>query len=69
MSPVNDKETSTANSDTKLESSKNQSETATTTTTTTMKNKSHNLQDVNAEDDEEIDVERVEERNTIWRPW
>lgn len=71
MSLVNDKENLTADFNTKLKSTKDQraTTTATTTTMTTTRNKSYNLQDSNAEDDEEIDVERVEERNTIWRPW
>lgn len=38
-------------------------------TMATTRNKSCNSQDINAEDDEEIDVERVEERNALWRPW
>lgn len=39
------------------------------TTTTTMRNKTNDPQDINADDDEEIDVERVDERDPMWRPW
>ncbi|XP_050462394.1 enhancer of split mgamma protein-like [Cataglyphis hispanica] len=42
---------------------------STTTTTTTMRNKTNDPQDINADDDEEIDVERVDERDPMWRPW
>ncbi|XP_014479861.1 PREDICTED: enhancer of split mgamma protein-like isoform X2 [Dinoponera quadriceps] len=66
MSPVNDKKKVTANCNIKLRNLKDQRSTATATTT---RNKSCTSQDINAEDDEEIDVERVEERNTVWRPW
>ncbi|CAL1680233.1 unnamed protein product [Lasius platythorax] len=41
----------------------------TTATTTTMRNKTNDPQDINADDDEEIDVERVDERDPMWRPW
>ncbi|EFN87932.1 Enhancer of split mgamma protein [Harpegnathos saltator] len=68
MSPVNDKEKLTASCSAKL--TKDQRETAIATATTTKSKSCNSSQDdVNAEDDEEIDVERVEERNTIWRPW
>ncbi|XP_032686855.1 enhancer of split mgamma protein-like isoform X2 [Odontomachus brunneus] len=69
MSLVNDKKKLTADFSTKLKNPEDQRAVTTATTTITTRNKSYNLQDVNAEDDEEIDVERVEERNTIWRPW
>ncbi|XP_067204083.1 enhancer of split mbeta protein-like isoform X2 [Linepithema humile] len=41
----------------------------TTTTTTTTRNKTNDPQNINADDDEEIDVERVDERDPMWRPW
>ncbi|XP_070169636.1 enhancer of split mgamma protein [Polyergus mexicanus] len=41
----------------------------TTTATTMMRNKTNDPQDINADDDEEIDVERVDERDPMWRPW
>ncbi|XP_029173141.1 enhancer of split mgamma protein-like [Nylanderia fulva] len=41
----------------------------TTMTATTMRNKTNDPQDINVDDDEEIDVERVDERDPMWRPW
>ncbi|XP_012526494.2 enhancer of split mgamma protein [Monomorium pharaonis] len=41
--------------------------TTTTTTTTTTRNKTNEPHD--ADDDEEIDVERVDDRDPMWRPW
>ncbi|EZA57426.1 hypothetical protein DMN91_008714 [Ooceraea biroi] len=45
--------------------------TTTTATTTTMmtKNKTNDSLDINADDDEEIDVEHVDECDPVWRPW
>lgn len=42
---------------------------ATTTLTTTTRTKTNNPQNVNTDDDEEIDVEHVDERDPMWRPW
>lgn len=41
----------------------------TTATTMTIRNKTNDPQDINADDEEEIDVERVDERDPMWRPW
>lgn len=41
----------------------------TTTTATTTRNKTNDPQNINADDDEEIDVERVDEHDPMWRPW
>jgi hypothetical protein len=41
----------------------------TTTTTTTTRNKTNDPQNINVDDEEEIDVERVDERDPMWRPW
>lgn len=42
---------------------------STTAVTAATRNKTNSLQDINADDDEEIDVERVDERDPMWRPW
>ncbi|XP_072742568.1 transcription factor HES-4-B [Anoplolepis gracilipes] len=67
MSLVNDDEKLTVNSSGKLKSLRDRR--PTTATTTTTRNKTNDLQDINADDDEEIDVERVDEHDPMWRPW
>lgn len=66
MSLVNGDEKLTVNCSGKSKSTRDRPTTATTTTT---RNKTNDPQDINADDDEEIDVERVDERDPMWRPW
>ncbi|XP_024886508.1 enhancer of split mgamma protein-like [Temnothorax curvispinosus] len=70
MSLVNGNEKLTANCSAKPKSLKDRrSSTTPTTTITTTRNKTSDPHDINADDDEEIDVERVDERDPMWRPW
>lgn len=64
MSLVNDDEKLTANCSGKPKSMRDRRP-----TTTVTRNKTNDPQDINADDDEEIDVERVDERDPMWRPW
>ncbi|XP_011262331.1 enhancer of split mgamma protein [Camponotus floridanus] len=66
MSLVNDDEKLTANCSGKPKSMRDRRP---TTTMTETRNKTNDPQDINADDDEEIDVERVDERDPMWRPW
>lgn len=72
MSLVNGDEKLTLNCSGKLKSLRDRrspTTTTTITTTTTTRNKTNDLHDINADDDEEIDVERVDDRDPMWRPW
>jgi len=67
MSLVNGDEKLTVNCSAKLKSLRDRR--LSTTATTTTKNKTNDPHDINADDDEEIDVERVDDRDPMWRPW
>lgn len=74
MSLVNGDEKLTANCNAKSKSLRDRGSptTATTTATATIittRNKTNDPHDINADDDEEIDVERVDDRDPMWRPW
>ncbi|XP_029677376.1 enhancer of split mgamma protein-like [Formica exsecta] len=69
MSLVDGDEKLTVNCSDKPKSLRDRRSAATATTTTMMRNKTNDPQDINADDDEEIDVERVDERDPMWRPW
>ncbi|XP_071569978.1 uncharacterized protein [Temnothorax nylanderi] len=70
MSLVNGDEKLTVNCSAKPKGLKDRrSSTTPTTTMTTTRNKTSDPHDINADDDEEIDVERVDERDPMWRPW
>ncbi|KAM0726135.1 Enhancer of split mgamma protein [Formica fusca] len=69
MSLVDGDEKLTVNCSDKPKSLRDRRSATTATTTTMMRNKTNDPQDINADDDEEIDVERVDERDPMWRPW
>ncbi|KAL6261608.1 hypothetical protein P5V15_006695 [Pogonomyrmex californicus] len=69
MSLVNGSEKLTVNCSAKSKSLRDRRQPTMTTTATTMRNKTNDPQDINADDDEEIDVERVDDRDPMWRPW
>ncbi|KAL0107642.1 hypothetical protein PUN28_014742 [Cardiocondyla obscurior] len=71
MSLVKGDEKLTVNCGAKLKSLRDRRSPTTTTTTeiTTARNKTNDPHDINADDDEEIDVERVDDRDPMWRPW
>lgn len=68
VSLVNDDEKLTVNYSAKLKSLRDRRP-PTTTTITTTRNKTNDPLNINADDDEEIDVERVDDRDPMWRPW
>ncbi|XP_011877037.1 PREDICTED: enhancer of split mgamma protein-like [Vollenhovia emeryi] len=68
MSLVNGDEKLTVNCSAKPRSLRDQ-RSPTTTATTAPRNKTNDPHDINADDDEEIDVERVDDRYPMWRPW
>ncbi|XP_020287411.1 enhancer of split mbeta protein-like [Pseudomyrmex gracilis] len=68
VSLVNANEKLTVNCSAKPRSLRDRQE-STTKMVTTTRNKTNDPQDINADDDEEIDVERVDERDPMWRPW
>ncbi|KAG5308472.1 ESMC protein, partial [Acromyrmex insinuator] len=72
VSLVNDDEKLTVNYSAKLRSLRDRRPPMTTTTTTTItttRNKMNDPHNINVDDDEEIDVERVDDRDPMWRPW
>ncbi|XP_018374176.1 PREDICTED: transcription factor HES-4-like [Trachymyrmex cornetzi] len=74
VSLVNGDEKLTVNYSAKLKSLRDRrppttTTTTTTTTITTTRNKTNDPHNINADDDEEIDVERVDDRDPMWRPW
>lgn len=71
ISLVNGDEKLTVNCSGKPKRDRRSPTTTTTTamTITTTRNKTNDLHDINADDDEEIDVERVDDRDPMWRPW
>jgi len=67
---VNDDEKLTVNYSVKLKSLRDRRPPTTITTTiTTTRNKMNDPHNINVDDDEEIDVERVDDRDPMWRPW
>lgn len=70
MSLVNSDEKLIANCSAKSKSLRDRRPPTTAMTpTTTTRDKTNDPHDINADDDEEIDVVRVDDRDPMWRPW